>query len=520
MTARVIVAGGGISGLAAAHALAEPDGAQPRRDVLLLEAGARAGGSVRSFVRDGFLIEEGADSMITDKPWGRMLAERLGIAARIIATQERHRRSFVLHRGRLRPVPAGFHLLTPARLWPAATSGIFSPAGLLRMALEPLVPARRDEADESIGAFVRRRLGREALERIAAPMVAGIYGADVDDLSLQATLPRFALMEREHGSLLRAMAAGAGRAPASGARYGLFMSFDAGMQVLVDAIGAALPPGCLRTHTTVRALARDARGWRVATDAGEERCDAVVLALPAAAAAALLAPLDAGLSADLAAIPAASAATVSLGFRADQIGHPLDGFGFVARASGVAALLGCTFAHRKYAGRAPGGHALLRAYLGSDHADVSDADVVEMSLAGLRPLLSIRGAPLLAHVARHAAGIPRYPSATWIASRASPWPPAASPVWRWRATISPASASPTACAAARRQRPARCTQSPPASLTRSRGPRSLSFSGCRAPGRRGPGMLGPGILGPIRKLISLTVSVNAPNSSSTVPRRM
>lgn len=402
------VVGGGISGLTAAHALAS----RGTCDLALFEAGDRAGGAIRTIRRDGFLIEEGADSMIADKPWGVSLAERLGLAPRLIGTREAYRRSYVVRRGRLRRTPDGFHLLAPSRLWPLATSGIFSPAGLIRMALEPLVPPRQDDADESVGSFVRRRLGREALERLAQPMVAGIYGADPEDLSLRATLPRFARMEQEHGSLLRAMAAEASVRGASGARYGLLLSFDDGMQTLADALVGALPDGCLKLHCPVRRLHRDANGWRLYHDSAQsqkaERFDAVILALPAPRASRLLSDLDPALASELSAIPCASAATVGLAFEEAQIGHPMDGSGFVAPGHESSHLLGCTFVHRKYAGRASDGKALLRAYLGTETLMLTDAEMIARCHSELGRLLSIRGSPLFTHVARHPDSMPRY----------------------------------------------------------------------------------------------------------------
>ncbi len=251
---RVVIVGGGISGLAAAHRLCElaEQQAETSLEVLLLEASGRLGGTVRTERREGFLVECGPDSFISEKPAALELARRLRLGHRLIETNEQHRRSFVVRDGRLRPTPEGFQLLAPSRMLPFLTTDIFSWRGKARMALDLLLPRRKGangQDDESLAAFVRRRLGREALERMAQPMVGGIYTADPESLSLRATMPRFLEMERRERSLILAMWRAGRRAAddarhgrgASGARYSLFLSFDEGTQVLTDAVAARRP---------------------------------------------------------------------------------------------------------------------------------------------------------------------------------------------------------------------------------------------------------------------------------------
>src|SRR5215212_11702904 len=259
---RVVIVGGGVSGLAAAHRLFELQSEDDPTEVVLLEASNRLGGTVRTHQREGFLIEGGPDSFISEKLEALNLAKRIGLAGRISETHERHRRSFVVRGGRLRPTPEGFQLLAPSRMLPFLTTDIFTWRGKARMALDLLLPRRRGangRDDESLAAFVRRRLGREALERMAQPMVGGIYTADPESLSLRATMPRFLEMERRDRSLILSMwkaarasqdAARHGRG-ASGARYSLFLSFDEGVQVLTDALAARLPAGSARLNTKV-----------------------------------------------------------------------------------------------------------------------------------------------------------------------------------------------------------------------------------------------------------------------------
>lgn len=425
---RIVVIGGGISGLAATNRLIERSTPEAPLEVQLFEASARLGGAVRTFRREGFLLEAGPDSFISEKPAALELARRIGLSSRLIETNEAHRRSFVARGPRLHPTPEGFHLLAPARLWPFITSGIFSTAGKARMALDLLIPRhmpRGAEEDESLADFVRRRLGREALERMAQPMVGGIYTADPELLSLRATMPRFLEMERAHRSVILALWK-ASRARAtnghasssrgtSGARYSLFLSFDEGMQVLTDALAARLPRGCVRLNTRVEHLSFDeeTRAWEIHTSGGERlRADGVVIALPAYMAAGLLGGTSPALAAELEAIPYASTATVNLAYRREDIPHLLDGFGFVVPYVERRATLACTFSSVKFAGRAPVGHALLRAFVGGalqpENFALEEDEMVTAVRKDLRELLGVERAPLFAHVERWPRSMAQY----------------------------------------------------------------------------------------------------------------
>lgn len=248
---RVVVIGGGISGLAAAHRLLELD---PDIDVEVLEASDAAGGWLRTEQRDDFVIELGPDSIITEKPHAIGLATRLGIHHRLVSTNTAKRGAYVVSDGALVRVPEGFSMMAPVETMPFLASRTVSPLAKLRAGLEPLLPARHAPDEESLARFVRRRFGAEILERLAQPLVAGIYGSDAETLSLEATMPRFTTMERERGSVLRALRAKKNSTPgqsASGARYGLFVGFDRGMQVLVDALVQRIGPR-LRVRTPVR----------------------------------------------------------------------------------------------------------------------------------------------------------------------------------------------------------------------------------------------------------------------------
>ena len=432
-TRRVVIVGGGISGLAAAHRLCElraRDADSKLKDdpvqVLLLEASGRLGGTVRTERRDGFLVECGPDSFISEKPAALELAKRIGLGPRLVETNEQHRRSFVVRGGRLRPTPEGFQLLAPSRMLPFLTTDIFTWRGKARMALDLLLPRRKGangQDDESLAAFVRRRFGREALERMAQPMVGGIYTADPEALSLRATMPRFLEMERRHRSLILAMWKAGRRAAedarhgrgASGARYSLFLSFDNGVQVLTDALAARLPEGSARLNTKVVSLRHEpgARRWTLKTEAGETFvADAVCLALPAYASARLLRDVDDAVANELEAIPYASTATVNLAYRRDTIAHPLDGFGFVVPFVERRATLACTFSSVKFHARAPEGHALLRAFVGGalqpSTFELDDGRMTEAVRRDLRDLLGVEAPPLFAHVEKWPRSMAQY----------------------------------------------------------------------------------------------------------------
>lgn len=400
--------GGGISGLAAAHRLIELG----QTNVTLIEASPRLGGTIQTEHRDGFLIERGPDSFISEKPEAVALAKRLGLESRLIETNEKYRRSFIVRNGRLRSVPDGFQLLAPGRMWPFLTSDIFSVGGKARMAADLFLPRKSTNGtqDESLASFVRRRLGKEALERMAQPMVGGIYTADPETLSLRATLPRFLEMEREHRSLILAMLrqSQTQKSGTSGARYSLFLSFDRGVQVLVDALSRINAD--IRLNARVESLRLEDQTWTVTTNTGEQyQAEAVCLAVPAYVAASLL---KGSLAAKLRQIKYASTATLNFGYDRSAIKHPLDGFGFVVPVIEKRSLIACTFSSVKFSGRAPEGHVLLRAFAGGAlQPDIFALDESEMAArveADLRELLGISGKPLFTEVAKWERSMPQY----------------------------------------------------------------------------------------------------------------
>jgi oxygen-dependent protoporphyrinogen oxidase len=413
---KLVVVGGGIAGLSAAHRAVEV--ARERGlalELTLIEARDRLGGSIASERVDGFLVEAGPDSFLSEKPWALALCRRLGIEDRLVRTDDRFRKVFVWFRGRLHPLPDGFQLLAPTAMLPFATSSLFSPAGKLRMALDLVLP-RGGGDDESLGAFVRRRLGAEALDRVAQPLVAGIYTADPDDLSLMATMPRFLEVERQERSLILGLRRALRRAPlpgTSGARWSLFVTFGAGMEELITTLAARLPAGAVVLERRVSALERAGNRWRVATAEGSRfEADRVIVATEAHATARLTRYLDPALATLLEEIPYASAATISLGYRRADVPHALDGFGFVVPRTEGKALLAGTFSSVKYPGRAPEGHVLIRGFLGGmlNPAMLAESDdaLVGRARGELREALGVTATPVLTRLHRWPASMPQY----------------------------------------------------------------------------------------------------------------
>jgi oxygen-dependent protoporphyrinogen oxidase len=408
---RVAVVGGGISGLAAAHALvARGD------DVVLLDADARPGGLIRSERRDGFLCEAGPQALLDGPAETRALIAAAGLGGRALAARPEARRRFVYVRGKLRPLPTS----PPALI----KTDLVSARAKLRLLAEPFVRRRRadgagggDTDDESVLAFAERRFGVEVARSVVAPAVIGIYAGDAASLSIGSALPRLAEMERRSGSVLRAAIAGRRK---GGGGIGRACSFPDGLEELPRALAAAL--GDRRRVARAAGLERAAAGWRVACDGGAAvEADRVVLAVPAESAAALLAPLPGGpdAAAALRAVPMAPVAVACLGFRpaasgavAAATGVDLGAYGFlVARGEGVR-LLGCQYESSIFEHRAPEGAVLLRAILGGTFdpaiVDASDDAVAAQAAGDLRRVAGLARDPDFVAVYRYPAGIPQY----------------------------------------------------------------------------------------------------------------
>lgn len=417
---RIVVIGGGIAGLAAAHRITEL-AKEKSIDVALtlLEASARPGGAIATERVGEFLVEAGPDSFITEKPWALRLCERLDLAPRLVSTQSQHQKIYIVYRGKLVALPEGFFLLAPTRVWPFLQTPLFSWGGKLRMAGELFLPASVNGDDESLGSFVRRRFGNEALERVAQPLIGGIYASDPEQLSLAATMPRFRDMERKHRSVIRAMwseqkARAQSRETGSGARWSLFVTLAGGMQELVDALIKKFPEGTLRINSPAADLtgSADAHRWSVAAGGEMFDADAVIVATPAFQAARLISSFAPDAASELGHITYASTATVNLAYRRGDFPSAPDSFGFVVPAAERRKIMACTFSSLKYPGRAPQDYVLLRAFVGGALQPELLLDDDERMVANVRgelaSLLDVRPEPIFSRVRRHPESMPQY----------------------------------------------------------------------------------------------------------------
>jgi oxygen-dependent protoporphyrinogen oxidase len=428
---RTAIIGGGIAGLAAAYELEKARAAGAAVEYTLFEAHARLGGSLSSEIVNGAVLERGPDSFLTEKPAAAELCRELGLGADLLPSNDTARKTYILVRNRLIALPDGLMFLVPTKLIPTALTRLFSFTTKVRMGLELLHPPRPTGLpDEAVAALVERHFGAEAVDRLADPLLSGIYGGDAAQLSARTVLPKLVEMESEYGSLTRGMLAahrkmrarakaaakvnGSGQAMASArpAPRSIFTSLRGGMQQLIDALTARLDPASVRLATPVSAIEKTADGWKVAANGRTEIYDAVIMASPAWAAGALLAPVDAALGQELSAIPYSSSITVNLVYDEAKLKPLPEGFGFLVPASEGRAMLACTFVHRKFLGRTPPGKAVFRAFLGGMKnealLDEPDDALVAVVRRELDDILGIQAEPEHTQVSRWRRAMAQY----------------------------------------------------------------------------------------------------------------
>ena len=414
---RVAIIGGGIAGLSAAFYLEQWRRGGAELTYVLYEASPRLGGVIRTErTDDGFLVEAGPDSFLSEKPWARELCRELGIEDRLIGSNDATRQTWMLHGGRLHPLPDGLQFLVPTRGLPIITSGLFSWGTKMRIAAEYFQHPRVTASDESAAAFVERHFGQEMVERLADPLLAGVYGGTAARLSARAVLPRLVALEQQHGSLARGLLQNRKQPPVGEAQGSIFTTLNSGMQELVDAVAARLTPVAVRTEAPVQRVSRGHSLWMVQSAQGVEQFDSIILALPAYVAAELLADASAKLAAQLRQIPYSSSVTVALAYDAAQVaarGRTLpQGFGVLLPRSEGKRMLACTFVHNKFAGRAPDGGLLLRAFLGgtTDEAalELSDEGVLRVVRQELKEILGLDAEPLFALIHRWPRAMAQY----------------------------------------------------------------------------------------------------------------
>jgi oxygen-dependent protoporphyrinogen oxidase len=395
--APVAIVGGGMSGLAAAYEL-------DRRGVrfVLFEAAPTLGGVVRTERVDGFLIDAGPDALLTQKPAAIELCRELGIGHRLRPQADRG--TFLVRGGQLRALPEASVFGIPTDWLPFVTTRAFSLRGKLRMAAEYVLPGRPAADDESIASFMGRRFGREAVEYLADPLLAGIHGGDAARLSMRALFPRFIEMERTQGSLIRGFRAGAKRR--KGPSPAPFVAPLGGLSEMVDALVAALPADSLRTGVRVEGVESLGRlGYRLHLAGGATMiADAVIMATPPRVTAPIVRPLDPELAGACARIPSVSVVTIALAYSRRAVRHPLRGTGVVVPRSEGMAISALTWVSSKWEGRAPDDHVLLRAYLGGARdpgaIDLSSDALLARAQRDVARLLGVTGDPMLARVYR------------------------------------------------------------------------------------------------------------------------
>ncbi|MBI4432658.1 MAG: protoporphyrinogen oxidase [Candidatus Omnitrophica bacterium] len=416
MTKSVAIVGGGITGLACAHRLGELN---PSIEVKIFESEPRLGGPIETIQQDGFLLERGADSFLSEKPWALDLVRRLGIEKELVNTQEKNRKIFILKKGKLVPLPEGFYLIAPANIPSFLKSHLFSLGAKCRMLIEPFIPPKKNGQEESVADFIRRRFGREALTRVGEPMIAGIYTGDAERLSMNAVLPRFIDLEKRYGSITRGLKMKLKDRKqidaVQGPRYGLFLSFKAGMETLVKALIARLPVESIHLAREIRSVRLDEAGrqWRLTDSGGKmEMADAVCVTTQPGLAASLLGALDSDVIEDLYNFSYESVAAVYLAYPKDSFQKPLEGFGFIAPKTEKRAMLACTFASHKFSGRASDDAELLRVFVGGAFGreiyNRQDKELLDLAREDLEGLLGIKGSPLFSALHRHPRSMVQY----------------------------------------------------------------------------------------------------------------
>ncbi|HLB86250.1 MAG TPA: protoporphyrinogen oxidase, partial [Terriglobales bacterium] len=363
---RIAIIGGGISGLSAAFALEQHRRAGVPLEYVLFESSPRLGGVLVTERVDGCLVEAGPDSFLTEKPWAANLCRQIGIGDQLIGSNDADRKTYILVKGRLVAIPDGLMFMVPTKLLPAVFSPLFSLGTKLRMAREWFHPPHKADGDETVASLVERHYGAEMVDRLADPLLSGVYGGEASQLSVRAVLPRFTEMEASHGSLGRAMLAARKKMmqATDGPAKPLFTSLKDGMQQMVDAVLAQLSPAALRLDTAVRSVQPKDAGWLVSAGYGSDYFDAVIVATPAQNSATRLRATSADLAAELPGINYTSSITVTLGFGRNVRSSLPPGFGFLVPRNEGKRMLAATFVHNKFPHRAPEDRALVRCFLG------------------------------------------------------------------------------------------------------------------------------------------------------------
>ncbi|MBI5642413.1 MAG: protoporphyrinogen oxidase [Deltaproteobacteria bacterium] len=441
---RVVIIGGGIAGLATAYSLREHSEGKDF-EIIILEKKERLGGNIRTEKIGGFIIEGGPDCFLSEKPWAMELCKRVGLGDNLLPTNEQNRKIFVLSRGKLHVLPEGVILMVPTKILPLATSSLISIPGKIRMALELFIPKRSDKGDESLGNFVRRRLGTEALDKIAEPLVAGVHAGDPETMSVRASFPKFVQLEEDYGSLIKGMVRKmellkkthreAPKKDAPSAKVTMFMTLKNGLGELIETLTGKVSKSrntVIRTGVNVTGIQKKDGGYEVAIEGGGDiKADSVIIAAPAYSAANLVRGFDSELAVKLLTIPYVSTATVSIGFKKSDIKHPLNGFGFVVPKIEKRKIMAATWTSVKFKYRAPEDSVLIRCFVGGSKdtslLSASDEEMIRAVREELKDIMGIDAKPVLAKVYRWINSMPQYTIGheeriNWIDERVSAYP--------------------------------------------------------------------------------------------------
>ncbi len=408
----ILIIGGGIAGLSAAYyAQKYFDNAR----ITLLEAGDRWGGKiVTDRVTAGgrqFIIEGGPDTFLATKPWAVSLCQELGLDGRLHGTNPRQKNTYILHHDRLFPLPDGLAMMVPTNVRSILETRLVSWIGKARMGLDLLLPPHALNGDESLGAFVSRRLGREAYETLIEPLMSGIYAGDGNLLSLASTFPYLRDLELKYGSLTRGALAVRRKMPSTPGSRSAFLTPTLGLAEIVEALITKLKGVDLRLNTPVMRVMRNGSGYKAEIGSGSTiESDYVISAAPSYASAALLGSLDPSLAASLQAIPYTSTATVSLAYRQSDLHKPLDGYGYVIPRREGRRALACTWTSTKFPHRAPADYALIRVFIGRAGQEIpwNESDLLAIALEELAITLDIQADPLIFRVFMWDKAMPQY----------------------------------------------------------------------------------------------------------------
>lgn len=429
---KIVIIGGGISGLATAYSLEEKAIKEGKSvSITLLEKKNQVGGNILTERVGDFLIEGGPDCFLSEKPWALQLCERLGMGESLLRTNDEYRKTYILWNGHLHELPEGVILMIPTEIFPLLKSNLISFSGKIRMGIELFIPKKESNDDESLSQFVRRRLGKEALDKIAAPLVAGVHAEDPDTMSVKSRFPRFVQIEEEYGSLIKGMIAKRREMRRAGSKgnkpkYTMFMTLKDGLSELPATIVKNFKMTKILTNREVMNIGKPLSptsdtekgivslpNYKISLKNGDTiDADTVVFASPSYETARLLTGINDSISDILNKIPYTSTATVSLAFKKDGISHPMNGFGFLVPRQEKRRITGATWVSRKFSFRSPDDSVLIRCFIGGTHNErlvfLNDKDIIEMVKGELRDIMGITSEPLLIRIYRWERAMPQY----------------------------------------------------------------------------------------------------------------